>query len=256
MTTDSHWLQQYTKFGSYENEVSRNNVRNAYPASAYGKLITSGSVTKAMITDLDGTVLNVPQSVQVSIVSSSASDAAAGTGIRTVVLEYLNGDLELSYEVITLNGTTAVTSVATDIRWIHGIHGATYGSDKAATGNITVSSGGTSFTQIKTGERSNHSSFYRVPAGKRLYINNVYAGSSSGTSDSAVIVEMVSTQINGIRQEEAGLTFSHAGIALQDNSQAMNINLPFPIEGGQIVGFIATCDKGATITAGFMGWIE
>ena len=253
---DNHWVQQYTKFGSYENEVSRGNVRGAYPVSSYGRLVAAGGVTLALVRDFDGTVLNVPQSVQLSVVSTSANDTAAGTGCRTIVLEYLNGDLELSFEVITLNGLTPVTTIADDIRWVEAIHGATFGSGGKAAGNISVSNGGTTYGRLSTGRRTMQSSFYRVPAGKTLYISSMYGGSSSGTADSSVIMELVTTQVNGIDQQETGLFYTQAGIALQDSSTTLSLNMPLPVSSGHIVGFVATSDKGATMTAGFTGWVE
>ena len=253
---DSHWQQQYTKFGSYENEVSRGNVRGAYPISAYGKLVAGSGVTRTLVRDFDGTTLNVPQSVQLSVVSTSGNDAAAGTGARTVVIEYLNGDLELSFEVITLNGLTPVTTVATDIRWVEALHIATTGSGKTAAGNISVTNGGTTYGRISANERTMHSSFFRVPAGKQLYITSMYGGSSSGTADTSTILELLTTQVNGLDQQETGLFYTQAGIALQDSSTTLPLTMPFPVSAGHIVGFIATCNKGATITAVFTGWIE
>jgi len=253
---DSHWVQQYTKFGSYENEIARGNVRNAYPVTSYGKLTTAGAATMALIRDFDGTVLNVPAGVSLNIVSTSANDTAAGSGVRTVVLEYLNGDLELSFEVITLNGLTPVATIADDIRWVEGLHGATFGSGGKAAGNISVTNDGTTYGRISTGQRTMHSSFYRVPAGKQLYITALYAGSSSGTAASSTLIELATTQINGLDQQETGLFYTGAGIALQDSSTTLSLNMPLPVSAGNIVGFVATTNKGATMTAGFTGWVE
>ena len=253
---DSHWVQQYTKFGSYENEIARGNVRNAYPVSTYGKLTTAGAASMALIRDFGGTVLNVPAGVSLNIVSTSANDDAAGTGVRTVVLEYLNDDLELSFEVLTLDGLTPVATVANDIRWVQGLHGATFGSGGKAAGNISVTNGGTTYGRISTGQRTMHSSFYRVPAGKRLYINSLYGGSSSGTASSSTLIELATTQVNGLDQQATGLFYTSAGIALQDSSTTLTLNMPLPVGSGHIVGFVATTDKGATMTAGFTGWVE
>lgn len=256
MTIDHHWREQYLNTGSYEHEIARGNVRGAYPYAVYGKLTTTNAATDALIRDHDGTVLNVPQGVQLSVVSTSAADTAAGTGARTVVIEYLNGDLDYSFEMVTLNGTTPVLTLATDVRWVQAMHVATAGSGTKAAGNVTVTNGGVSYLQIAVGERTGHNSFTRVPRQRRLFITQMYAGSSSGSSASRVLVEGVSTQINGLDQSETGLYYKVAGIALQDGSTTLTLTAPFPVNAGQIFGFVATCDKAATITAGYMGWIE
>lgn len=252
------WQDQYTKFGSYEHEIARNNVKGAFPFFSYGRLTTSGAATDVLVQDHDGTVLRVPPipGVQMSIASTSANDAAAGTGARTIVIEYLDGNLDYSFELITLNGTTPVNTVATDIRWVQVMHVATAGTGEKAAGQINLSFDGNTYSRISTNRRTANSSLRRVPRNKQLFINSMYAGSDSGSSASRVLVEWFITQINGLNQQETGLYYSQIGISLQDNSTTLSLNMPLPIEAGHIVGFNATCDKAATITAGFIGWIE
>lgn len=252
------WQEQYTKFGSYEHEIARGNVKGAYPFVSYGKLSTTGAVSDTLIQDHDGTVLLVPQApgIQMSIVSSSANDAAAGTGARTIVIEYLDKNLDYSFELITLNGTTPVNTVATDIRWVQAIHVATAGTGAKTAGTISLSNSSNVYAQIKPNERTSHSSLRRVPRNKRLFISSMYAGSDSGSSASRVLVELLNTQINGFNQQETGLFYSQAGVSLQDNSTTLSLNVPLPVDAGHIVGFVATGDKAATITAGFIGWVE
>jgi hypothetical protein len=254
--TDSHWKQQYTKYGTYEQEIARGNVRGAYPVSIYGELVTTGAVTRALVQTQDGTTLHVPQSVQMSLVSTSANDTAAGSGVDTVVVEYLNGDLDYSFELVTLDGTTPVAMLATDVRWVYAVHMATAGNGGVAAGRITVTSGGHTYARMNAGHRSSHSSFYRVPRNKTLYVSSMYGGSSSGTAAAATQVEFCSSQIDGLNQQETGLVYAQAGLCLQDNSSTLSLNMPLPVHAGHIAGFIATSDKGATITAGFIGWVE
>lgn len=256
MTLDHHWQQQYLKTGSYEQEISRGNVRGAYPFTSYGKVVLGGATTRALVRDQDGTTLNVPQSVQMSIVSTSANDTVAGSGARTVVIEYLNGTLDMSVEIVTLNGTTPVNTVATDIRWVQAMYVATAGNGGVTAGDVSLSHSGIVYSRLMTGARSTNNSFKRVPRGKRLYVSSIYAGCSSGTAATTAVIELVTTQIDGLDQQETGLFYRQAGVSLQDSSQAVTFAMPFPVTAGHIVGYIATVDKGATITAGFTGWVE
>lgn len=253
---ERNWQEQYTKFGSYEHEIARGNVRGAYPISGYGKLVAGSAITNTLIQTQDGSALRVPQSVQMSVASTSANDTAGGSGARTIIIEYLNGSLDLSVEVLTLNGLTPVLTQATDIRWVQNIFVATAGNGGVAAGAISISHSGVVYDQIPAGDRASHSSFYRVPRNKRMYLTAMYAGASSGTAATSVLVELVTTQVDGLDQQETGLFYKVAGIALQDVSTTLPLSMPFPIQAGQIAGFVATCDKGATITAGFMGWME
>jgi len=252
-----YWTDQYRPDDSYENEIARGRVRTAYPVVGYGKLIAGAGVTRTLIQDQDGTVLHVPPTTgqQMQLVSSSASDIAGGTGARTIVIEYLDHNLDLAFELIALNGLTPVNTIATDIRWVQAIHVATVGSGGVAAGNIDIKNTNT-YARIAAGQRSSHSSFRRVPRGKTLYISTMFAGSSSGSAATSSLIELVTTQIDGLDQQETGFFYSQAGIVLQDASQTLTMKMPLPVGPGHIVGFMATCDKGATITAGFTGWVE
>jgi hypothetical protein len=76
---------------------------------------------------------------QRSIASSSASDASAGTGMRTVKITYYDSTCVGPFtETITLNGTTAVATVNTDICFIESMEAVTVGSGGANVGTITL----------------------------------------------------------------------------------------------------------------------
>lgn len=67
----------------YSVAVSKGEIPGADPSSAYGRKTTSG--VDSGILWADGTyALPSASGVQVSVVSTSANDAAAGTGIRTI----------------------------------------------------------------------------------------------------------------------------------------------------------------------------
>ena len=62
---------------------------------------------------IDGLLGHPVSPTIMKISSSSANDAAAGTGARTVLVEGVNGTGGLVQEIITLNGQTAVNTVNT-----------------------------------------------------------------------------------------------------------------------------------------------
>lgn len=249
----------FTKSGRYENAVVRGGVPGASIFSSYGELTTSGAVTDHMIWPLAGTGdLAVPAEagVQLTISSSTTNDAAAGTGIQTLKIHYLDGNLNEQSEIIAMNGTTGVTTAATDIRYVNCMHIVTVGSDKAADGNISAVHSGTTYGYIASGKRRCSNSFCRIPAGKRLLISGLYAGSSSGSAAAKSIVRLVTTGISVHDYTEDAITIPHAGIALQDSTETMVFEMPFPVPAGAVVGFEVTTNKAATINAGFFGWLE
>lgn len=240
-------------------EVTRGRVEGATPVVIDGYLVTSGAAAEVLV--LDGSSIkdpNVapPEGLQMSIVSTSAQDGPGGTGVRSISMHYLDDALAPHDEVIVLNGTTPVLTSATNIRWVGEIHLVTYGAGKAFAGDLAVSNAGTRYKFLSAGSRTTRSSAYRVPAGKRLIVHTIYAGSSSGTSAARVTVDFVTSRVDTMSFADAGLLITQGMIALQDNSVILSDGALYALPAGEIIALRATTDKAATITAGVYGWLE
>lgn len=243
-------------------EIGRMHVPGAQPFSSFGQLIAGAGVTDHLLWPSAGGVnLTVPPSpgIQVTLVSTDAQDDKdGGTGIRSVHMHYLDGNLNSQSEEIELEGLTPVTSIAEDVRFVQCLHVETYGSQKKAAGNITVKNGAGSETYsiIAAGRRRCESSARRVPANKLLVITGLYGGIGSGTAATKGTISLSMTYIEGHDYTEQSILIPQAAITLQDSSVTMSMPMPFPVPAGVVVGMEATTDKGATINGGFFGWIE
>jgi len=118
--------------------------------------------------------------------SSDADDDGnpAGNGVRTVTVYYLNLAGEEKTETVTMNGTTNVNTVATDIYRIQNFRVTTVGTTGSAEGDIDIrnkTDHSTVYSRIPAGFTRARNSIYRVPLGKTLYICQA-AVSSIGTS--------------------------------------------------------------------------
>lgn len=117
------------------------------------------------------------------VVSSSANDAAAGTGARTVKVTYLDGNFVVKSETITLNGTTAVATIATDIYRILDFRVMTTGTGLKSAGTIDIRNLADTpiYARIITGDNEAQQAIYTVPADKFLilYKGNIGLGSSA-----------------------------------------------------------------------------
>ena len=112
---------------------------------------------------------------QMTLVSTSASDASAGTGIRTIEVHYLDANWTPQTETIIMAGTTPVNTVATDIKFVQNIHAATVGSVGVAVGVITIYLTGaatTVYSVIDIGGNMSLTMTKMVPAGFNLHISN------------------------------------------------------------------------------------
>lgn len=238
--------------------VARGLIGGSINFGSYGRLVSTGVHVGHLIWPLENGPLVVPgeSGVTLSVTSSSAQDSAAGTGLRSGYIHYLDGDLNPQSLLFTPTGTTPLVTAITDCRWVQCVHGLSFGSGGAAAGNISITSGADTYSYIPTGARRCASSARRVPAGKRLIINALYGSAISGTSATEVEISLAMTYIEGHDLTEAGITFPHMEIGVQDGAVPLS-GLRLPVPEGVIVALEAhTENKTATINAGFNGWLE
>lgn len=124
-----------------------------------------------------------------ALVSSSTDDAAAGTGARTVLVEYVGSDYAAAEETVTLNGTTPVNMVASAVM-INRMTVATAGSGAVNAGAITATAATdtTVTSAIATGRNASETLAYMVPTGKTLLIERLSAGVQAASTTNVDIV--------------------------------------------------------------------
>jgi hypothetical protein len=139
----------------------------------------------------NGGVVPHPTSASVlKISSSSASDAAAGTGARTVYIGGVDGDFDEVGETVTLNGQTAVNTV-NSYRYVNYLYVVTAGTGAANAGNINVGTGTVTtgvpavlYDMIAVGYNQRTTAHFCVPAGYTGFMTTgvITAGQESGSS--------------------------------------------------------------------------
>lgn len=119
--------------------------------------------------------------MQMQIVSTAAGDTAAGAGVRTVRLYYLDANYVERQEVLTLNGVTPVLTTATNILRVNKMHAGSVGANGVASGAITLASvgGATTYSLMAAGRNFARQAIYTVPEGKILQIDQWQLSSGS-----------------------------------------------------------------------------
>ena len=111
---------------------------------------------------------------QMTVVSESTADnGATATGALTVTIVYLDAAGAEQSEVVTMNGTTEVDTVAINIRFIQEMHVTTVGSNGVAEGHIRIfkiSDDTLVYCMIAAGGNMSMVSNKMVPAGKTLHL--------------------------------------------------------------------------------------
>lgn len=114
---------------------------------------------------------------QFEVSSSVANDAAGQSGAQTVTIFALDTSYNPQIEVISLNGTSVVTTVRTDWFTPGQVIVAPSGSSQWNEGTITIKAVGTGKIRgiIKPTEGRTFNGFFTVPAGKTFFIKQASA---------------------------------------------------------------------------------
>ena len=158
--------------------VAQKALNSSYTAEAIG---SSAAVPTANFTILSNATVVHPGGVQAEIVSTSANDTAAGTGIRKLKLTYFNSSYEKLTEIITMNGLVNVNTTETDIWRIHSLEAIEIGNGVFAVGTITIKSvgGANLFAQIDIGNNFFTRCLRYVQPGKQGFVQDILVSSTT-----------------------------------------------------------------------------
>ena len=110
-----------------------------------------------------------------NIASTSANDAAAGTGARTMLIEGVDDNFDLASETVTLDGLSDVATV-NSYRFIHRMMVKTAGVLDMNAGDITATpaSGGAAMAAIVLDNGRTQMALFVVPRAKTLMVEKYY----------------------------------------------------------------------------------
>jgi len=176
---------------------------------------------------------------QRSFKSSSASDAAAGTGARTLSFTYYTAAFLGPFtETLTLNGTTPVNTINTDICYIDQIKVLTAGSGGSNAGTITMNAAagglGAVIGTVGIGDNQTYWCHRYVPIGKTAHVTAQWAG-HNGTvvgSGSTFIVRARRLNISGAVETQISDSFRLYG---QSSSVQRNYGTALEVVGPAII---------------------
>jgi hypothetical protein len=171
--------------------------------TGFGAAFNFGDITTAALTDVVvRRTAYTEQSTngQRSIASASANDTAAGTGARTVVITYFDQAGAGPFtETLTLNGTTGVNTVATNICFIERMTVTSVGSGGSNAGIITlysaINKGGVTIGTIAATDNQTYWAHHYVPLGKTINVTGISASHNGTTVGSGGVFRLFSIPI-------------------------------------------------------------
>lgn len=240
------------------------NTNSYYPGRAFNNVIGRAPVVNNTRVDMwEGpTALYVFPTTgqQMSLVSTSANDAAAGSGIQTIFVHALDSNYNPVDFTIALNGTTPVLTTQVNLFRINGIHAATVGSvSGVAAGDVSITNvGGTvTYGRIITGNNTARQAIFTIPAGKTGYLTHWQGSSGSATGTHFTQIAIRATQHIGIRLPGVFLGIDEQGTLNGGISVNYPIPIKFPEKTDIKMSVISDAANAAVISMGAMfGWIE
>ncbi|MHB0965287.1 MAG: hypothetical protein ACYC36_02425 [Bellilinea sp.] len=206
-----------------------------------------------------GTYVPPAAPIQMQLVSASANDAAAGTGVQTVLIHYLDHNYNPQTTLVTLNGVTPVVTVPADILRVNDMHAVTVGSGGAPAGVISLQAVGGAITYAIMGVGYNRARMpmFTVPAGKTGYVIQWQGSSGSPAATHFVNIDLLATTHDGVLLP--GVFLYHDGMAGQNTASEVHLDIPLVLPEKTDIKMSAISDSGtanATAVGNFIGWYE
>lgn len=203
----------YRSLTEFDVEVARGKVAGWSKVNKFGYALDCDSGVPTDIWDgADGAtstdVWVPPTDARVhNIVSASALDAAAGTGMRTLQISGLTSwDTAEVSEVVVLNGVVNVATVNSYVI-IHRMVGITFGLSEANAGIITATAviDATITAAIQVGEGQTLMAIYGVPSTQTIFIR-ILKASVVRTGASVVLIGRLLVRLNADASDAGWVT--------------------------------------------------
>lgn len=237
-------LDIVTDTGSFPTVIS---VLNTGRAQGYvGTSATSGVAVRATTYTAQGS------NAQRSVKSSSASDTAAGTGAQKVTINFLDTTFTLQSETVTLNGTTAVNTVSTNIAFIESMVVSQVGSGGGNVGTISILTGtagsGTTWGSIAASDNQTFWAHHYVPAGVTCYLLG-FLGGGTVVAGQTNLNHFGNPSVSNIPELQIGVTLIH--LAASSNEHVFEVPLAVPGPDLILITERPTAATASTAVAGF-----
>jgi hypothetical protein len=163
-----------------------------------------------------GGIYSYPSAASVmSVSSSSANDAGAGTGARTVTVSGLDANYNEISETITLSGQTGVNTTLSFLRVFRafvvtaGSGGTAAGTIYVGTGTITLGVPANIYSAIPLGANQTLMSLWTVPAGYTAYLLGGKFSASSNNASHTALGRFLFRPFGGVFRVAADVTLNN-----------------------------------------------
>ena len=219
----------------------------------FGFNLDVDSASEEILASFGGTFSIMSSADTLEIVSTSANDDDGGTGVNSVVIYGVDENRNEQIEVVTMNGTSAVT---TSNQWLGVNRVAVFlsgsGQTNAGTINITVTAGGAQQAQMPIGGGVTQQCIFFVPQNHnflmsyiRLNANKLSGGSAPKVTFKGLVYSAVNNTIQEIYRDTIDTSV--------ENSISLKLEETIPVGEKSVIYFVVDTDTNNTVVTGRFG---
>lgn len=171
---------------------------------------TSVSLTEVVVWDGNSDYSYPTSAATLGVVGTSTTDNSQ------ITVQGVDADYNFVSNIVTLNGTTTVTTSDTYLR----ANRAFVSDDNEPSGDVNIRHSGNLVAQISSGENQTLMAIYTVPAGHTAFMKQLHVGSSTET-----ILQYMTVRLKV--RKPGGVFRTHAKYTISDNS--MEETFPIPL---------------------------
>jgi hypothetical protein len=191
---------------------------------------------------------------------NDATGQCDGPGVSQIRLVYLDNAYAEHSEIITLLGTTVVTSLAATFYRVNTLRCVTTGASLVAVGTIKVTKTGTVtpiFRSLLPGQTRAREMVHTVPAGKTLYITSVTIGSAHTTPLKIVTWTLRMNYDDGVGPAKTPFWMPYFEMQTIDSSFYKSFEIPLIVPATVDMKMAVISNPATSICMGAIrGWIE
>lgn len=174
---------------------------------------TSVTTSATLVWNGGGDYTYPTSAAQLGVVGTSTTDNSQ------ITIEGLDADYNELSNVVTLNGTTTVTTSGSYLR----AYRAYVSDDNEPAGNVTITHSGSNIAIIRADEGQTLMATYTVPAGYTAYLYQLVLGGAAELANKFMTIRLKTREHNGIFRTKAKYT-----IATQTFEEVFEFPLVFP----------------------------
>lgn len=253
--------------------IAANLITNVEMETVFADNATVGT-SYELLTNIDADITQLGTAGDgIEVVSSSANDASAGTGARTIKVEGLDTSFAKKESTLTLNGITAVEDGDTDWTFINKAYLLTAGTGLAAAGDLTFTNDAAANNQmiIEAGNYQGHNCWWKIPAGHTGYVPGFWGqvlAQAISVGGAYFALQVAVHGLQGVAGSETYETYAEIFVPEHDSDLAATTNGdsrgyfmfpggPVKIPEKSIVRLAAKTSSGSTaVTGGFNIFIQ